>query len=143
MMQPDVRGIRSDLAMAMKVINTAQLMCTFGLAPSVLMVTPKNLTMTTDQPQANIMDSIPMMNIMPFGMCSSLANPEVASATAAALGVLTPMPCIPVTVAPWVPGSPTVLVANMPALQNSSKCMCTWGGVISIVTPGQFTSMAP
>ena len=86
--------------MAMKVINTAQLMCTFGAAPSVLMVTPKNLTMTTDQPQANIMDNIPMMNIMPFGMCMSLANPAVASATAAALGVLTPMPCIPATAAP-------------------------------------------
>ena len=109
--------------MAMKVINTAQLMCTFGAAPSVLMVLPKNLTMTTDQPQANIMDNIPMMNIMPFGMCMSLANPMVASATAAALGVLTPMPCIPVTAAPWAPGSPTVLVANMPALQNTSKCM--------------------
>ncbi len=129
--------------MALKVINTAQLMCTFGAAPSVLMVTPQNLTMTTSQPQANIMDMVPMMNIMPFGMCMSLANPEVASATAAALGVLTPMPCIPVTAGPWAPGSPTVLVANQPALQNTSKCMCTWGGVISIVMPGQVTSMAP
>jgi hypothetical protein len=82
---------------------------------------------------------VPMLNIMPFGMCNSIANPMVAAATAAALGVLTPMPCIPATAAPWVPGSPTVLIANMPALNNSSKLMCMWAGVISINVPGQFT----
>ena len=38
-----------------------------------------------------------------------------------------------------MPGSPTVLVGNMPALSNSSKLMCTWGGVIAINVPGQFT----
>jgi hypothetical protein len=36
-----------------------------------------------------------------------------------------------------------VLVANMPALNNSSKCMCNWGGVISIAFPGQVTIQAP
>jgi hypothetical protein len=67
----------------------------------------------------------------------------VAAATAAALGVLTPMPCVPVIPAPWVPGAPTVLVANMPALNNTSKLMCAWAGVISISLPGQFTEMIP
>jgi len=83
------------------------------------------------------MDHIPMLNIMPFGMCSSMANPEVAAATAAALGVLTPMPCIPMTSAPWIPGVPTVLIKNNPALNNSCKAMCNWGGVIQILSPGQ------
>jgi len=72
-----------------------------------------------------------------------MANPEVIAETAAALGVPTPAPCIPMTEAPWVPGSPTVLIANMPALDNSSKLMCTWGGVIQILTPGCFTTMVP
>jgi len=53
------------------------------------------------------------------------------------------MPCIPVTAAPWAPGSPTVLLGNMPALQDSSKLACNWGGVIQVVVPGQFTSMVP
>lgn len=84
-----------------------------------------------------------MVNILPFGMCSSPANPVVASATAAALGVLTPMPCIPVTASPWVPGSPTVMIGNMPALNNSSKCMCAYGGVVSINSPGQMNVQIP
>ena len=73
----------------------AFLTCSFGAAPSVLNVLPAARVMSS-QALASIMDSISMVNIMPFGMCSSLANPNVASATAAALGVLTPMPCIPV-----------------------------------------------
>ena len=76
-----------------------------------------------------------MTNIMPFGMCNNPANPAVAAATAAAMGVLTPMPCVPVTTAPWVPGSPTVLVGGKPALNNTSKLMCMYGGVIQIANP--------
>lgn len=121
----------------------AMLQCSFGVAPSSLVVLPASGVMAGGKPAANIMDNKPMANIMPFGMCNSMANPMVAAATAAALGVLTPMPCIPVTAAPWVPGSPTVLVGNMPGLQDSSKLMCNWGGVIQITMPGQFTAMIP
>ena len=129
--------------MGMHVCNGALMMCSFGLAPSTLIVLPKNQMMTSYMPAANIMDNVPMVNIMPFGMCTSLANPTVAAATTAALGVLTPMPCIPVTPAPWVPGSPTVILSNMPALNDTSKLMCTWLGVISITMPGQFTEQIP
>jgi hypothetical protein len=95
----------------------------------------------TGTPAANIMDNKPIVNVAPFGMCNSPSNPMVAAATAAALGVLTPMPCLPVTAAPWVPGSPTVLIGNMPAVNNSCKLMCNWGGIIQVVAPGQFTVM--
>ena len=67
----------------------------------------------------------------------------MASATAAAMGVLTPMPCIPVTSAPWAPGVPTVFIAGSPALDDSSQLMCTWGGVIAIVIPGELTVNIP
>lgn len=124
------------------VCGGAMLQCSFGAAPASLMVLPANRVLTA-MPIANIMDNKPMVNIMPFGMCNSMANPQVAAATAAALGVLTPMPCVPVTAAPWAPGSPTVQVANMPALNNTSKCMCNWGGVIQIANPGQMTIQVP
>jgi hypothetical protein len=120
----------------------ALMQCSFGAAPSSLSVLPTNKVLTAT-PAANIMDHIPMLNILPFGVCSSLSNPTVAAATTAALGVLTPMPCIPVTAAPWVTGAPTVLLANMPVLDSQSKLLCTWGGVIQINLPGQFTTTTP
>lgn len=130
--------------MSLQVCSGALMQCSFGVAPSSLIVIPKGPpTMAGGPLAATIMDHIPIANIPPFGVCTSLANPTVASATAAALGVLTPMPCVPVVPAPWVPGSPTVLINNFPALNNSSKCMCTWAGVISITSPGQFTVQIP
>lgn len=129
--------------MSMHVCNGAVLMCSFGVAPSSLIVLPVNMLTTSNMPAANIMDNKPIANIPPFGMCTCPANPAVAAATTAAMGVLTPMPCVPVTPAPWAPGSPTVLLSNMPALNDTSKLMCTWGGVISITVPGQFTEQIP
>src|ERR1700691_1522195 len=120
--------------MAQQVCLGAMLQCSFGVAPSSLIVLPVNRVLT-GTPAANIMDNKPIVNIPPFGMCSSPANPMVAAATAAALGVLTPMPCVPVTAAPWAPGAPTVLIANMPALDSNSKLICNWGGVIQINSP--------
>ena len=128
--------------MGIQVAISANLQCSFGVAPGVLTVLPVNRTLTGG-PAANIMDHVPMLNILPFGMCNCPSNPMVAAATAAALGVLTPMPCIPMTSAPWMPGAPTVMVGGMPSLQNSSKLMCQWGGVIQILAPGQFTVMVP
>ena len=119
----------------------AMLQCTFGMAPGSFMVVDPTRPLVQNMPMANIMDNIPMTNIMPFGMCQSMANPTVASATAAAMGVLTPMPCTPVIPAPWVPGAPTVLVCGKPLLNNSSKLMCAYGGVIQInVTPAMMVN---
>lgn len=116
----------------------AMLKCSFGMAPATLNVLPLNRVLS-GAPSANIMDNVPMLNILPFGMCQSPANPMVAAATAAAMGVLTPMPCIPVPAAPWIPGSPTVLIANMPALNDGCKLLCNWGGMIEVQMAGQMT----
>lgn len=128
--------------MAMHVCTGAMMMCSFGAAPSNFIATPK-MVKTGNMDAGNIMDNKPIANIPPFGVCTSMANPQVAAATAAALGVLTPMPCLPVIAAPWTPGAPTVLVSNMPALNNSSQLMCNWAGVITISNPGQTTEMVP
>ncbi|MBV9504948.1 MAG: DUF4280 domain-containing protein [Acidobacteriia bacterium] len=129
--------------MPIQVCMGATMQCSFGMAPSSLVVLPKNKTFTDQVPDANIMDHVPMVNIMPFGMCTSLANPEVAAATAAALGVLTPMPCIPNTPAPWVTGAPTVMLGNFPTLDNVSQLMCVWGGIIQFADAGEETVDVP
>lgn len=41
------------------------------------------------------------------------------------------------------PARPTVLIGNMPALNNNSRLMCGWGGVMQILAPGQGTVMVP
>ena len=123
--------------MGVQVCAGATTMCSFGMAPGTLMVLPVHMILAAP-PAGNIGDGAPMVNIMPFGACTSMANPTVAAATAAALGVLTPMPCIPVPAGPWVPGSVKVILKGMPALDNAAKAMCSWGGVIQILSPGQF-----
>jgi len=129
--------------MPMQVCMGAMMQCTFGMAPSSLVVLPTNRVLTNQVPDANIMDHVPLVNIMPFGACMSLANPTVAAATSAAMGVLTPMPCIPNTPAPWVPGAPTVLLGNFPTLDNTSQLMCIWAGVITFTDPGEETVEVP
>jgi hypothetical protein len=129
--------------MPLQVCMGAMMQCSFGMAPSSLVVLPTNRVMTNQVPDANIMDHIPMVNIMPFGMCMSPSNPVVAAATAAALGVLTPMPCIPATPAPWIAGAPTVLLGNFPSLDNVSQLMCIWGGVITFNDAGEETVEIP
>ena len=129
--------------MPCQVVNGAQLACTFGSSPSSLTVLPLRCTMINNQPKATIQDYMPMVNIAPFGMCNSPSNPQVAAATAAALGVLTPQPCIPATASPWAPGALTVELAFQIALDNSSMCNCMWGGVISVTDAGQQTTEVP
>ena len=118
----------------------ALVQCSFGLAPTPLNVLPTGRVMVESTPAANITCSAPV-NIPTFGMCTSLANPTVAAATAAALGVLTPMPCVPV-LSPWAPGSAKTMVGGAPALVMGNTCQCAFGGVIQILFPGAVRTMA-
>lgn len=126
--------------MGQQVCMGANLLCSGGVAPSALLVVGKRPLCPT--PAANIMDNKPLVNIPTFGMCTLPSNPAVAAATAAALGVPTPAPCIPATAAPWAPGNPIVLVDNVPTLTSESVCACSYGGVISVAFPGQVTTIA-
>lgn len=120
----------------------AQISCSMGSSPASFSALSRPLT-TSSVSAGTINDHIPMMNIAPFGLCQSPANPMVAAATAAASGVLTPQPCIPATATPWSPGAPTVLVGGMPALNNSSTLSCMWSGTISFVDAGQVAVTVP
>jgi hypothetical protein len=125
-----------------QVCTGAPMMCTFGMAPSTFNATPRPIQ-TSYMTAGIIIDIIPITNLPPFGMCNSPSNPMVAAATAAALGVLTPMPCLPVPTGPWKPGSATVKIMNIPALNDSCTLNCAWGGVITFSFAGQATHQIP
>jgi hypothetical protein len=130
----------------MQVVAGATIQCPLAVPPgiSTLVVIPKGPpVMSGGPPAATIADMVPFVNISTFGMCMTPTNPAVATATTAASGVLTPVPCVPVITAPWAPGSPTVNIGGVPALNITSKCMCMWGGVISVMNPGQMTVQVP
>lgn len=115
--------------------------CSFGAVPCPLSVNSQQSIIGSNIVVATIFDNTPA-NLSTFGMCSSMANPAVSAATAAALGVLTPQPCTPMITAPWTMGSSTVFFQNKPALLQNSKLMCMWGGVIQIIQPAQQTIQA-
>ena len=125
------------------VTSGAMLQCNFGVAPSSLVILPINRVSAGALPAGTIMDNKPILNIPPFGLCSSEANPAVIAATAAALGTPTPAPCVPVIVAPWEPGTPTVTIANLPALDTNCRLTCAWAGQISVTQPAQMTVTVP
>lgn len=128
----------------LQVCAGATLQCSFGGAPGVLNVLPANRVLVGGVPAATLLDSIPIVNVTPFAMCQSPSNPTVIAATAAALGVFTPMPCVPVTAAPWIPGgSPTLLIGPAPALDAQGTLICAWGGVITVAQPGQTNTLVP
>lgn len=112
--------------MPIQVVNGATLICNSGAVPSKLVVLPVNRTLVGNQPAANINDHIPMVNILPFGACVKLLAP-----------------CVPATTVPWVAGAPTVMLGGVPALDNISVCPCLAGGIVSILEPGQTTTMIP
>ena len=122
----------------------ATLQCTMSMGtPGKLVVAIPHMTLTSNMLAANIMDHLPFVNITPFPICQAPGNPLVMAATAAALGTPTPAACLPMTMSPWAPGSPTVMLDNQPALNLSSKTPCSCGGVVSIAVEGQATHQIP
>ena len=99
--------------------------------PCTFQATPGRTVILEGTPMGNIGDFQPTVCIPPTGQCSSMLNPIVASATSAAMGVLTPQLCLPATVAPWIAGKPNVLVEGKPALLSTDMLMCTYSGTIT------------
>jgi hypothetical protein len=115
------------------VCTGATLQCSFGTTPATFAASGSQVS--AGDPVGVVTD-VASANVPPFGMCMSLSNPQVASATAAAAGTLTPQPCQPV-LSPWSPGSAQVTIGGVSALDDSSQCNCTWGGVVTMSDAGQ------
>lgn len=120
------------------IVQGTLLKCGFGNAPTPIMVMPDK-KVNAMLPVAVKTDHIPFFNILSFGMCSNPANPLVAAATAAALGALTPMPCIPCTTQDWTGACSKVKVRGKEALNMDSKLSCLYGGSIQAAAPVQPT----
>lgn len=126
--------------MAFNVVGmTSLLSCSSGVSPDTLIVLPDTNVIMEGMLAGNMMDMIPFANIPGFIECISLVNPEVLSATIAAAGVLTPMPCTPMTFEPWITEDVTVLVTELPALDQTSILICDYAGVIVVDEPGNFS----
>ena len=117
------------------VVHGAGLKCSENTSPGTLSVLPVNMASGDGAEAATVNDCVPLVNIPAFGMCKTQANPQVAAATAAANGVLTPMPCIPVITGPWSPGADGATFAAQKALTKDSTCSCAWTGTIEITDP--------
>lgn len=115
------------------VCTGATLQCSFGTTPATFAASGTQASATSP---AGVVTDVAAANVPPFGLCMSISNPQVASATSAAGGTLTPQPCQPV-LAPWTPGSSRVTISEVAALDDSSQCNCTWGGVVTVTSAGQ------
>lgn len=116
------------------VLHGAMLGCSHGSATAPLSVASGR---RGGAAVATVRDHASLMNIAPFGMCSSLSNPRVAAATAAAKGVLTPQFCVPHTPTPWTQPDPAIDVNGVDALHEAATCRCAWGGRINVAQPGE------
>ena len=115
----------------------AVLRCSFGLAPAVFSALPAPRVLIGGRPAGVLTDAAPLVNLPPFGLCQSPANPAVAAAPAAAPGGRAPMPCLPAPAGPWLLPSPAVLIGGRPAVTDGSAVLCAWGGQITVQFAGQ------
>jgi len=128
------RAAREDDPMPNLVCTGATLQCSMGTTPADFAASG---VQTSAGSPAGVVTDVTAANVPPFGMCMSLANPEVAAATATADGVLTPQPCLPVLVSPWSPGSAQVTINEVSALDDACQCTCAWAGVVTVSSAGQ------
>ncbi|MEG2104791.1 MAG: DUF4280 domain-containing protein [Oscillospiraceae bacterium] len=124
--------------MPQPVVSGATIACSNGTTPGQLM--SQSAIKIGGAPALTTKDITPITNVSPCGNCTSLTFPATASATAAALGVLTPMPCIPAPLSIWT-CSGTPLVGGSPGLSTAGNLKCAYGGIISIVDSGQKTTV--
>jgi hypothetical protein len=112
------------------VCTGATLQCSSGTTPATFRATG---TRVSAGGPAGVVTDVTIENVPPFGLCMSLGNPQVRQATTA-LGQLSPQPCQPL-LSPWSPGAMRVTIGGVTALDDSSRCTCSYNGVVTVKTP--------
>jgi hypothetical protein len=115
--------------MGMGCSQCAMCKCVFSTAAAPLVALPVTQAMAQTGFMASILNNKPFVNIPPMGLCASPDHPVMKAAKR-------PGPCLPVMTTPWLPGAPTVMTTQGPLLNNLSKAICQYKGVVNIVTPG-------
>lgn len=118
------------------VVNGGAATCSMGTAPGTITATTQQKVLAGGMPAATIQD-FSMAAISPFGLCTSILNPAVQTATLAAMGVLQPQPCTMTPNGTWVAQKPSVTVGGSPVLTSDCQGTCAYGGCITVVNPGQ------
>lgn len=122
-----------------QVVEGALLRCSFGTAPTPLVVTT-NLTVTIGgRRAATIMDQVGLVNIPNFVGCLSPQNPMFVAGVivAAVTGGQAAAPCTPTISAPWVQPSLIQTINKLPVLLQTAMCFCNLAGIITITHAGQ------
>ncbi|MBR2216542.1 MAG: DUF4280 domain-containing protein [Selenomonadaceae bacterium] len=99
----------------------AKIKCSAGTIPLPIVLPVSHGVVSKGQklPLLNANDHIPMVNIMPFGLCKNKpAAPPGANV------------CIPVTPLAWKSGDTHCFVGGAPALSADSSLTCMMGGTI-------------
>ena len=120
------------------VAEGAKLVCSMGTENPALKLTKRKHTCEKKE-IANVEDRKPIQDIPSFGMCRSMANPQVQAATQAAQGVLTPQPCEPPSFSVWTPGAKFIFQivggTKIKVLTSDSQCVCAFAGIVKITQP--------
>lgn len=116
--------------------GTTMIKCQYGSAPVPLVVENPGY-LVGETPAGTIMDAIPFDNIPTFGQCMCMDNPENAAFDET--GVFAP--CVPMTES-WIPDVPTITFEGLPIIDKGSKCLCDWGGMITVDEVPEFLDIS-
>lgn len=134
--------------MPIAVVQGAVCKCTYGSRPAELRVPVRDLISIHKIPAATIKDSLPEVNVQPFGDCKCWTMPFLRfSRFGSMMGALRAgrmflpkwwrIPCHPHITGPWIPQKPMIRINDVPILDAGAILRCRWGGIISIIYPGQ------
>lgn len=110
------------------VCHGAMLRCAFGSTLSTLLVSRHATGTEASQAFATVEDNHPLRNIQPFGNCFAAAHPLAHTGAA---------PCVPQTHSLWELRAPSVRYEQRVALRGDASLRCEYGGVITVLQPGQ------